>query len=201
MRCPACRQLLHESVPACSHCGFDLAATIRVLGAAPQLEYPLTDFTGALDPSKIKSVTASLLAMTQTFPQLRFAAVICPVDARIPLAAHAFWLFNVGGLNSSHESGSNCRLVLLELDVTNSRAACMIGYGLEPFLPQDALDRIADAALPGLQKGDLPSAILASLKMAQMEFAAVSQSIAQASGENKATHVVASGSDEAAFAY
>ncbi len=77
----------------------------------------------------------------------------------------------------------------------------MIGYGLEPFVPQDTLDRIADAALPGLQNGDPASAILAALVMARMEFAAVSQSIAQASGENKATHVATSESDEAAFAY
>ncbi len=201
MRCPACRQSLLESVPACPHCGFDLAATIRVLGAAPVLEFPLSDFAGALSPAKKNSVTAALLEMTQTFPQLRFAVVICKVDVQIPLAAHAFWLFNTGGLTSPHESGSLCKLVLLELDVSNSRAACMIGYGLEPFVPQDAMDRIADAAIPGLQKGDSAAAIIGAIEMTRVELATVCQSITQAFSQVNAGQTAAAGSEDTAFAY
>lgn len=201
MRCPACRLSLQENAPACPHCSFDLAATVRVLGAAPILEFPLTDFTGALSLAKKHSVTAALLEMTQTFPQLRFAAVICQVDAQIPLPAHAFWLFNNGNLTSPQESGRLCRLVLLELDVPNARAACMIGYGLEPFIPQDALDRIAVAALPNLQNGDPASAILAAMKLMRLEFAAVCQSITHAFGLPDAGQATTAMSVEAEFAY
>ncbi len=201
MHCPACRQTLHENVPACSNCGFDLAATVRVLGAAPQLEFPLTDFTGALDPAIKHNVTEALLEMMRKFPQLRFAAVIGHVDARIPLAAHAFWLFNLGGLSMQQESGNQCRLVLLELDMANSRAACMIGYGLEPFIPQDALDCIANAAILDLSRGNIEAAILAALKAAQTEFTTASQSTSRAFGLPDAEQTAAAGNENAAFAY
>ena len=201
MHCPACRQTLHESVPACPHCGFDLAATVRVLGAAPQLEFPLTDFTGALDPAIKHNVTEALRAMTRKFPQLRFAAVVSHVDTRIPLAAHAFWLFNLGGLSAQQEAGNTCRLVLLEFDVTNARAACMIGYGLEPFIPQDALDRIAAAALPDLQRQDVAAAIIAALQCARKEFATVAETIPRGFGLSEGGQTSSTGNEEAAFAY
>lgn len=201
MHCPACRQTLHENVPACPHCGFDLAATVRVLGAAPQLEFPLTDFTGALDPAIKHNVTEALLEMMRKFPQLRFAAVIGHVDARIPLAAHAFWLFNLGGLSMQQESGNQCRLVLLELDVANSRAACMIGYGLEPFIPQDALNRIAAAALPDMLRHDHAAAVIAALQCARAEFATVAETIPRGFGLSDGGQSASAGNEEAAFAY
>ena len=201
MHCPACQQPLHEQAPACPHCAFDLAAAGRVFGAPLELEFPLTDLAGVLGAWKRRSVSEALLGMSQTFPQLHFAAVIAQVEARVPLAAHTFWLFNTGGLSAPQESGGLCRLVLLELDVANARAACMIGYGLEPFVPQDALDRIAAAALTDLTKGDAASAIFAALEVARAEFATVSQTIPRAFGLADAGQTAGAGSEEAVFAY
>lgn len=201
MRCPACRQTLHESLPACPHCAFDLAATIRVLGAAPILEFPFTDLTSILSPEEKQSVTTALLELTQKFPQLRFAAIITQVDARIPLAAHAFWLFNLGGLSAPQESGNQCRLVLLELDTANSRAACMIGYGLEPFLPLDVLDGIANAALPDMQRHDHAAAIIAALQCARSEFAALAEAMSRRLGLTEGGEHGGATNEDAAFAY
>lgn len=139
--------------------------------------------------------------MTQIFPQLNFSVVLSHVDAQIPLPAHAFWLFNGGGLASPQQSGNLCRLVLLDLDPTNARAACMIGYGLEPFIPPDALDRIALAAIPGLQAVDVSSAILAALESARTELAAVSQAISQSNGLANKEQTMMAGNDEAEYAY
>ena len=165
------------------------------------LEHPLTDLVAALGAMKKRAVREALLGMSRTFPQLSFAAVLAQVETRVPLAAHAFWLFNTGGLTAAQESGGLCRLVLLELDVPNARAACMIGYGLEPFVPQDALDRIAGAALPDLQKGDPAAAILAALETARTEFAAVSQNIPRAFGLADTGQTASAGGSKEAFAY
>ena len=201
MRCPACQLPLHEFAPACAHCSFDLAVAARIFGAPPQMEFPLTDPAGAIGPAKKRAVTMALLEMSQTFPQLSFAAVLVQVDAQIPLPAHTFWLFNTGGLTAPQESGGLCRLVLLELDVTNSRAACMIGYGLEPFIPQTVLDRIAAAALPDLQRQDHAAAILAALQCARTEFAAVAETITRGFGLSVGGQTAGARSEEAAFAY
>lgn len=201
MLCPSCRQTLHEHSSACPHCGFDQPSAARYFGAPVELEHPLTDLAGLLSNSKKRQLREALLGMSQTFPQLRFAAVITKVEARVPLAAHTFWLFNNGGLSAPQESGGLCRLVLLELDVANARAACMIGYGLEPFVPQDALDRITSATLMNLARGDAASAILAALEVARTEFATVSQTIPRAFGLSDAGQTAASGDEAAAFAY
>jgi uncharacterized membrane protein YgcG len=201
MHCPACHQLLHEHSAACSYCGFDLAAAGRAFGEPPELEFPLSDLTGRLSLLAKRALREELLRMSRRFPQLSFAVVLASLNARTPLPAHAFWLFNTGGMTAPQEAGGMCRLVLLELDVPNARAACMIGYGLEPFVPQETLDSIADAALPDLEAGDPAAAVLAAMETARTAFATVSQTIPRAFGLSDAGQTAAAGSEEAAYAY
>lgn len=177
MRCPCCRRPLPEQGPACPHCEFSLASAAQYFGELPKLEFPLTDLAAALSFRKKRSVREALLGMTQVFPQLRFAAVLARSDPRVPLGAHAFWLFNLGGLTAAQESGGLCRLVLLVLDVENARAACMIGYGLEPFVPEESLDRVAAAALPDLQRKAHAAALIAALHRLRTELATVARTI------------------------
>jgi hypothetical protein len=201
MRCPSCRQSLPEEAPACPHCQFNLVSAGHFFGQAPELEFPLTDLAGVLSPWKRRAVRDGLLAMSSSFPQLSFAAVLSESDARLPLAAHAFWLCNAGGLTAPQESGGKCLLVLLVLDVKHTRAACTIGYGLEPFVSPEALDRIAAAALPELQKGAPAGAILAALEAARTELVTVSLAIPRAFGLMAAEDAMAPGSDQPAFAF
>ena len=177
MLCPCCRQPLPEQAPACPHCEFSHASAAQYFGELPKLEFPLTDLAGVLGSWKKRAVRDALLGMSRVFPQLSFAAVLAESDARVPLGSHAFWLFNSGGLNAAQESGGRCRLVLLVLDVQNTRAACMIGYGLEPFVPQETLERVAAAALPDLKRQDHAAAVIAALHCARTEFATVAQTI------------------------
>lgn len=171
MPCPCCRRPLPDEAAACPHCEFSLASAGQYFGELPRLESPLSDLTGALGFWKKRAVRDALLRMSQVFPQLRFAAVLADPPPGVPLAAHAFWLFNQGGLCAAQESGGQCRLVLTVLDVRNARAACMIGYGLDPFVQQDPLDRIATAAAMTLQTGDPAAAVLKALEAARTEFA------------------------------
>jgi hypothetical protein len=83
-------------------------------------------------------------------------------------------------LVSAQESGGLCRLVLLVLDTAQPRAACMIGYGLEPFVPPDAIDRIAAAAANDLPTGHPATAILKALEAARVELAKVWQTMPRA---------------------
>lgn len=202
MHCPSCQQPLDERAPACPFCGFNLDAALREFGPTPALEHPLTDLASALGPLARRRVRAALLGMSVPFPQIVFAAVLAREEPQTALGARAFWLFNSGGLSAPREAGGLCRLVLLVLDVANQRAACMVGYGLEPFLAQEILDRIAGAALPGLQDRDPAAAVLAALESARFELAAVSRAIPLAFGLPGAkSPAPAAGGENAAFAY
>jgi len=201
MRCPCCRRPLPEQAPACPHCEFSLASAAQYFGELPKLEFPLTDLAVALGLRKRRSVRDALLGMSQVFPQLSFAAVLAKSDARVPLGAHAFWLFNLGGLSAAQESGGLCRLVLLVLDVENTRAACMIGYGLEPFVPEESLDRVAAAALPDLQRKAHAAAVIAALHRARTEFATVAKTIPRGSQSSEAGQPAGIPGERPVFAY
>jgi hypothetical protein len=177
MRCPCCRQTLFGSAPECPHCQFSFASAGPFFGEIPRLQFPLTDLAGVLSSWNKRKVRRSLLEMAAVFPQVKFAAVLLNADARVRLGAQAFWLFNSGTLVPAQESGDLCRLVLLVLDASRPRAACMIGYGLEPFVPPEAIDRIAAAAANELRNGSPAAAILKALEGARFEFARVWQAM------------------------
>ncbi len=186
-------------IPACPQCHFSQASASQYFGDPAKLEFPLTDLAGVLGFWKKRAVHEALLAMSPAFPQLSFSAVLVESDPRVPLGAHAFCLFNTGGLSAAQDSGALCRLVLLVLDVANTRAACMIGYGLEPFIPQETLDRIAAAALPDLQRRNPAAAIIAALQCARIKFAAAAPPREQAQIESGQKPGAAS--EGAAYAY
>jgi hypothetical protein len=192
---------LPEQAAACPHCEFSLASAAQYFGELPKLEFPLTDLAGALGIWKKRTARDALLGMSETFPQLSFAAVLAECNARVPLGAHAFWLFNLGGLCAAQESGGLCRLVLLVLDVKHIRAACMIGYGLEPFVRQETLDRVAAAALPELQRNDCAAAIIAALHIARTEFANVAETIPRDSDLLEGGQTAGATGERPVFAY
>ena len=182
MLCPACRQLIQEQAPACPHCGFDLTAAERHFGAAPQIKGDITDFAGVLSDSDTRLIRDTVEKQQARFPQLRFAAVIARVPPQMPMRAYTFWLFNQPGLNGPMDKGSACRLVLLAVDADERRIACMVGYGLEPFVGEDALGRIMNAALPALREQDYACAIADAIDQAGTELADISRRIPAAFG-------------------
>jgi hypothetical protein len=200
MRCPCCRQPLLSPVPECPHCQFSFASAAQYFGGGTQLEFPLSDPAGKLGFRQKRKVCRMLLAMASVFPQLKFAAVLIQADAKVPFPAQAFWLFNGGALIPAQESGSLCRLVLLVLDAAQPRAICMVGYGLEPFIPPDALNRIAASAAKELQSGDPASAILQALAALRVELARVCQAMPRVKQPAQTESPVVPGEAEA-FAY
>lgn len=182
MLCPACRQLIQEQVQSCPHCGFELSVAGRHFGAAPHLKGDITDLAGVLSDGDKKMILEAVKKNMASLPQVRFAAVITRVPPQMPMRAYTFWLFNQPGLNSPMDKGSACRLVLLVVDADERRIACMVGYGLEPFVGEDALGRIMNAALPALQEQDYACAISDAFDQAGTELAAISRTIPAAFG-------------------
>ncbi len=117
----------------------------------------------------------------------------------MPLRAYTFWIFNQGILTSLMDKGGACRLVLLTVDADAGRAACMVGYGLEPFVGEDSLDRIVSAALPSLGELDYAGALTTALAQADAELTTISEGLPQAFGLHDEEDELAPGTE--AFAY
>jgi uncharacterized membrane protein YgcG len=173
MRCPHCQAPLHEQSPCCPQCHFDLDEAGRTFGLPPQLQIPLTDLASVLTARQQGTIVKALNSFSQRFPQVLFHVVVAKLPKDQNIREVAFWLFNRGKLCAAVESAGACHDALLFLDAENHRAACVVGYGLEPFLAEEALHSIAEAAVMGLRTQNYMEAIHAALVSAENIFAAV----------------------------
>lgn len=182
MRCPACQQATFETADQCAQCGFSLPALEKIMGFAPHLKPDVTDMTGELTKKELNMVRRGIARMGHHFPQLRCAVVVSRTPPNITLPLHVFWLFNKGGLASVVERGGANRLVLIVLDPEAEKLACMIGYGLEPFVSEGRLMACLQAALPFLASGETGAGIVASIAHLETHLAEVAESLDRAFG-------------------
>lgn len=185
MRCPLCHAPLQEYSPCCPQCHFDLEQADRDFGIPPSLGVPLTDLANALTRRQFRLTLKALEAFTRRFPQLFFHVVVSKLPKEQNIATTVFWLFNKGSLCTPLEDGGFCQDALLLLDTDNVRAACIVGYGLEPFVTPEALQEISQATLPALREKQCFEAIQRALVKADEVLTAASAAVSKAYGLNQ----------------
>ncbi len=204
MRCPACQEATFETASLCSQCGFSLPALEKLVGIAPTLKADVTDMAGELSGGETRGLRRCLARLERRFPQVRCAVVVSSPPPDIALALHAFWLFNKGGLVSAVERGGSNRLVLIVLDPEAQKLACMIGYGLEPFVSEGRLIACLQAALPFLASGQAGKGLEACVEQLEIHLAEVAGSLDKGFGigqEYEGLEQLAETSNAAALAY
>lgn len=167
MKCPNCKALLPAPDSAsCPACGLSLAAAELLLGIAPTLTAPVADMAGVFSDSARRRIELLSHRIRERLPQVRVAVVTTDqAPAELPLSVYAFWLLNRSGICSAVERGGANHFVLLVIQVAEEsgkagRAACMIGYGLEPHVPDDALADSLSAASSDLVRGNWEAAAI-----------------------------------------
>ena len=163
MRCPYCRNQLAEDSPECPSCHLTLGRVRRLLGPAPLLKPGICDTTRLLGGIGERRVRATLGRLHRCYPQVSVHILLREFSTAQPLELQTFWLFNTANLVSQNERGPLNRSVMLAIDPPNQRAAVMIGYGLEPFLGDEALDRLLETAEPAWRSGKFAEGILTVL--------------------------------------
>jgi uncharacterized membrane protein YgcG len=183
MICPACGAPLQETDSVCGACGFTLTAADQLFGIPPQLERPVHDLTeSALTKSQARRLASLARRLERRFSQLQPAIVFAPSCEPAPLAAYAFWLFNRGSLFSPSESGGENFGALLVIDCDRSEAAAVIGFGLEPLFPQEALTSCVEAARTQLQQRDRLAAATSFFQHLEQQLLALHPQMDQAFG-------------------
>lgn len=165
IECPYCRAPLTETSIACPSCNLDLSRARVVLGPAPRLSNRgVTDFVRCLNSSEERRLVRAVAHFQERFPQSRLAIVFSRFSSEFPLGAHLFWLFNTCGLASQDRKWGRNRDVLVGIDVRRRIAGLTVGYGLEPFLGQRALDHVMHLAVPHLEAEDFATGALDIIK-------------------------------------
>lgn len=140
MKCPNCHQILTENSPDCPSCQFSLSKLDAYLGiTAPALTEHATDLTQSISPAEIRRLNNRLSRYQKRFPQCRFAVIFDKTPNTLTPEVYTFWLFNRAGLTHIMKKEGECFLVLLFIDPARMQASAMIGYGLEPLIPQETL--------------------------------------------------------------
>jgi hypothetical protein len=146
VRCPACDCPLEETSASCPGCGFSLSLADAHYGAAPQASPRVADPQGHLSRASRATLLKAVCDFEQRFPSLRFTALFLETPSGVPARPFLFWLFNRCGIHSSLEKAGANRHILLWIDPAAPRLASMIGYGLEPLVPDECLQAAIDSA-------------------------------------------------------
>jgi len=166
LTCPNCQTRIQENSSSCPspNCLLSLQAVNSVIGPVPLLKNGLNDSGGLLNQKQWKSINAAVERFNKNMEPTRINIIIQNFDLRFNLATQLFWLFNASALSSNESRLGENHDILLGLDPQNGRVGLMIGYGLEPFVPKNALDEILKQAHPQLEAAQHPEAILQIIK-------------------------------------
>lgn len=154
MRCPYCRTRLAENSPECPSCRLTLERASALLGPVPRVSPGLSDLARVLTPTDSKRVNKAASRLMWAFPQLSLHILLHKFPTDHPFDLHVFWLFNCGSLFSDARKGGDNHGLLLALDPAQGRSALMAGYGLEPFLGDEALEHLLELSEPAWQTGE-----------------------------------------------
>jgi uncharacterized membrane protein YgcG len=124
-----------------------------LLGAVPRLPPLVADSCRVLKASEAARLRRRIDSIHSRFPQLVLQVVLHRFPAEHPFALHVFWLFNAAALAGDSRRGRENHALMLVIDPDRAESAIIPGYGLEPFLANDALDHLLELAGPAWASG------------------------------------------------
>jgi uncharacterized membrane protein YgcG len=124
----------------------------RLLGSLPRIMPGVEDAAALLKPREMRKLKERVRELERRFPQVHVHVMVRNFSPEQPIELFAFWIFNGGQLAQEAHKGGENRDVLFIIDPVNHRMALMVGYGLEPFLRQQALDHLLATAAPHMRE-------------------------------------------------
>lgn len=118
----------------------------------PRISPGLGDTAQILEPREIKKLAARISVMKRRFPQVSLYVIVRDLPREQPFNLYLFWIFNQSNLSKeAHKLGEN-RDILLLLDRSQTRMGMIVGYGLEPFFREEALDHLLQLSQPAFRE-------------------------------------------------
>lgn len=177
--CPYCTKPLLETSTECPHCQLTLAALGKLMGPTPIMVGGISDGPKVLKSRDITRINKVRQHFQRQFPQSRLNIVMRTFSQDVPFSSILFWLFNTAGLSEEAARRGKNRDILIVIDPKRKEAGLMLGYGLEPFVPQKALDHLVDRAAPLLSVREYAQALCNLIEGLGQLLASISQDISQ----------------------
>lgn len=148
MLCPYCQTVLTETAQECPGCQMNLSRAATLLGPVPRLEIGISDDTLALSNKDRSLLHKRIESIEQRFPQVTIQVTCHSFPSEHPFSLYVFWMFNMGGISAESAKAGDNHTILLALDPVAGNSSIMVGYGLEPFLGEPALNHLLEVAEP-----------------------------------------------------
>ncbi|MEP4076518.1 TPM domain-containing protein [Haloferula sp.] len=126
----------------------NLARAAKLLGPVPRFEKGISDTTRALSEKEVSDLNKRIKVIEQRFPQITIQVVCHSFPLEHPFPLYVFWVFNMGGISTATETAGDNHTILLALDPVIGKSSLMVGYGLEPFISNPALNHVLEQAEP-----------------------------------------------------
>ena len=158
-KCPSCGEQASEGDAACLSCGygFEFAASMLPYEAPPLRKF--IDFEGHLAREDIKDGQRALEKLRARFPQVTLCTCVVEVPDGVSVTEFGFWLFNQSVPNGPRMVERRLHSILFTIDPKRKEAALTVGYGLDPFVDDEALTRCLEAVHKPLAVGHYGRAI------------------------------------------
>ena len=112
-------------------------------GSPPQLQEQVNDLACLFSQDERTQLLARLTSIEKLFPQIRIDIFTTALEPGIDLRTYCFWIFNasqIGPIELQADDAGGHR-ILLTIDAANGRANCLLGYGLEPFVSEEHVEK------------------------------------------------------------
>lgn len=178
LTCPHCRKPIQEDSEVCPHpdCQFSLAGIHSILSPLPYLNKGLTDTLGLLEEKKKNEIHKAVASFGDNHAPCNLHITIKEFDPNFNLSVQLFWLFNKAGFSSIEARVAANQDILVGLDPNRGRIGMMVGYGLEPFVSEKAMNNLLAQAQPLLESNQFEEALLQITKNLPILLKACAQS-------------------------
>ncbi len=163
MKCPSCAQPLDPPAPRCPHCKLSLHKLDARFGLVPAHSRFLSDRSSTLTLPEMQQLRAQLRRFQRKFPQSLLSVFVIELPSETPVNEFAFWMANRARFTSADRTRGENRNLLLVVDIANHSAALTVGYGLETFVPEAALQEALDQFAAAYANGNLARAIATAI--------------------------------------
>lgn len=123
-------------------------------GVVPWHRAGITDTTGLISDRQLARLERWRDYFQHRFPEAKLSVFMRRQPSDFELRAYSFWLFNRGHFAGSVAQLGQNNLVLLTIDPGAQQAALTVGYGLEPYLGEEALQAVLEKAGGAFRRGD-----------------------------------------------
>lgn len=144
------------------HCALALLllpALALALGATPSITGPVTDLGGLLSTEDADAITEGLIRLRRD-TGAQMAVLLVDSTGGEPIEDYSLRVAELwGGGTKKHDDG-----LLLVIAVGDRRMRLEVGYGLEEYLPDDAVRTLLDEQGPLMRQEDYRGAVLGILE-------------------------------------